>query len=94
MTGQTRSLDQQTTILGNIQDAPVFRNSGEFSLHIETLAFEKRITHMEAIIDFCERHQLEPIDVAGKLNKGLKDKIAEDARNLNYLPKKTQLEEI
>ena len=47
---------------------------------------------MEAVLYFCQQHMLEPKDIASKINKGLKEKIGQNARDLNYLPKQAQLD--
>lgn len=73
-------------------DLPAFKTSNEFSLHIEKRATEKRMTHMEAVLEFCSEHFLEPADIASKVNKSLKEKIEQDFRDLNYLPKQAQLD--
>ena len=73
-------------------DLPVFKSSNEFSLHIEHVALEKRLTHLEAVLQFCSQHTIDPDDIASKINKSLKDKIEQDFRDLNYLPKKAQLD--
>jgi len=62
-----------------------------FSLEIEKIAFGKRCTHLEAISIYCEQIGIEPVSVAKLLTKSLKDKIAANARNLNYLPKAAKL---
>lgn len=69
-----------------------FKTANQFSIHIERLASEKRMSHLDAILTFCEQHALEPSDVATKINKGLKEKIEQDFRELNYLPKQAQLD--
>ena len=73
-------------------DLPVFKSSNEFSLHIEKLAIEKRISHLDAVLLFCSHHMIDPDEIASKVNKSLKEKIEHDFRELNYLPKKAQLE--
>lgn len=75
-----------------MQEAPVFKTATEFSMHIERVATEKRITHLEAIINFCEQHMLEPDEVSSKVTKSLKEKLENDFRKLNYLPKQAQLD--
>lgn len=84
--------EQQITTWETVREIPAFKSANEFSLHIEKLAVEKRITHMEAVLTFCEMYMLEPSDVASKINKSLKEKIAQDFRDLNYLPKQAQLD--
>lgn len=73
-------------------DTPTFKTANEFSMHIEKLASEMRITHMEAVLSFCEQHLLEPSEISSKINKSLKEKIEHDFRQLNYLPKQAQLD--
>jgi hypothetical protein len=70
----------------------MFKNSNEFSLHIEQLVKEKRISHMDAVLDYCQENSLEPADVSKLINKSLKDKIEMNFRDLNYLPKQAQLD--
>jgi cell division ATPase FtsA len=69
-----------------------FKTANQFSLHIERLAAEKSMTHVDAILAFCEEHTLDPSDVATKINKSLREKIEQDFRELNYLPKQAQLD--
>lgn len=83
---------QPTTIWPIVSDLPTFRSSNEFSLHIEKLAAEKRISHLDAVLLYCEQHMLEPDEIASKINKSLKDKIENNFRDLNFLPKQAQLD--
>ena len=62
-----------------------------FSLEVEKLALEKKITHMEAVLEYCKEHQLEPDSVGRLISKSLKDKIEANARDLNYFPKREKL---
>lgn len=70
----------------------MFKNSNEFSLHIEQMVKEKRISYMDAVLDYCKENYLEPDDVAKLISKSLKDKIEMNFRELNYLPKQAQLD--
>ena len=70
----------------------MFKTSNEFSLHIEQLVKEKRISHMDAVLEYCKENFLEPEDVAKLINKSLKEKIALNMQELNYLPKQAQLD--
>jgi hypothetical protein len=69
-----------------------FKNSNEFSLHIEKMAIAYKISHMDAVLKYCEDNLLEPKDIASKVNKSLKEKIATNMRDLNYLPKQASLD--
>lgn len=70
----------------------MFKNSNEFSLYIEQVVKEKRMSYMDAVLDYCKENYLEPSDVSKLINKSLKDKIEMDFRELNYLPKQAQLD--
>lgn len=75
-----------------INDQPIFKTSNEFSLHIESIVRDKRITHMDAVLEYCKENFLEPEDIARLINKSLKEKIAVNMQDLNYLPKKAKLD--
>jgi len=70
----------------------MFKNSNEFSLYIEQLVKEKRVNHMDAVLEYCKENYLEPEDVKSLINKSLKEKIEMNFRDLNYLPKQAQLD--
>ena len=62
-----------------------------FALIVDELVRTKNLTHMEAIIYYCEQNMLEPESVTKWIDKCLKEKIQLDAEKLNYLPKTSQL---
>ena len=70
----------------------MFKNSNEFSLYIEQLVNLKKMSHMDAVLEYCKENLLEPDDIARLINKSLKDKIEMNFRDLNYLPKQAQLD--
>ena len=58
-----------------------------FSIGVERLAREYDIGYTEAVIAYCDENGIE-MDIAPKLiNKPLRDKLENEARNLNLLPK-------
>ena len=67
------------------------QNSKTFSLEVERLAKEKNITHMEAVIEHCRIQEIEPDTVSRLITKSLKDKIEDNARDLNFLPRQAKL---
>lgn len=73
-------------------ESKLFKTANEFSMHIENLAVEAKISHIDAILQYCEEHMLDPDDIASKVNKSLREKIEQDFIELNYLPKQAQLE--
>ena len=62
-----------------------------FTITIENIAKEKEITHMEAVLWYCDKEGIEPDTVGYLISKGLKQKIEANARELNFLPKQAQL---
>jgi|TARA_B110000977_G_C10661672_1_gene332095 hypothetical protein len=62
-----------------------------FSLEIENIAKEKRISHMEAVLWYCTKQGIEPDTVSSLISKSLKEKIEANARELNFLPRQAQL---
>lgn len=70
----------------------MFKNSNEFSLHIESVVATKKVNYMDAVLEYCKENQVEPEDIAKLINRSLKDKIEMNFRELNYLPKQAQLD--
>lgn len=60
-------------------------NSKKFGLLIEGIVKKKRISYMDAIIDFCERNDVDIATVGPMINKSLKEKIQIEAQKLNML---------
>ena len=75
-----------------LKEKPMFKTSNEFSMHIEEIVRDKRLSYMDAVLEYCKENYLEPADVASLINKSLKDKIEMDFRELNYLPKQAKLD--
>lgn len=75
-----------------MHELPAFKTANEFSLHIEQLAKDKNQTCLEAVLQYCEHHMIDPGDIASKISRSLKVKIEQDFRDLNYLPKQAQLD--
>lgn len=61
-------------------------------MHIEQLSREKRISHMDAVLYYCESNFIEPDEIKGLINKTLRDKIEADMRSINLLPKQASLD--
>jgi KaiC/GvpD/RAD55 family RecA-like ATPase len=70
----------------------MFKTANEFSLHIEKMVRDSKLTYMDAVLEYCKENYLEPEDVSKLINKSLKDKIEMNFRELNYLPKQAQLD--
>lgn len=70
----------------------LFKNAAQFSLFIEQMAAEKRMTHMDAVLKYCEDNFIEPDEIKSLINKTLRDKIEIDMREANLLPKQASLD--
>ena len=68
-------------------------NSKEFSLKIESIVKEKKISHMDAVVWYCNENGLDTSQVSSLISKSLKEKIQLEATNLRMLkiPKCGQL---
>jgi len=60
-------------------------NSKEFSLKIESIVKEKKISHMDAIVWYCDENGLDTSQVSSLISKSLKEKIQVEATNLRML---------
>lgn len=72
---------------------PAFKTANDFSLYIERLAKNQDMSYVEACIAFCEEHMLEPADIVNKVNQSLRQKLEQDFRDLNFLPKLPNLDD-
>lgn len=70
----------------------MFENAKQFSLYIEKVVQEKRITHMDAVLEYCKENYVDPEDISKLINKSLRDKIKVNATELNYFPKQATLD--
>jgi len=64
----------------------------DFSLFIENLANDKRLSRMDAILLYCADNFIDPIDVVPNISKSLKDKIEMEMIEEGKLPKFTTSE--
>jgi len=60
-------------------------NSKEFSLLIEKIVKEKRLSYMDAVIWYCEQNSLDTGTVGSLISKSLKEKIEVEATDLRML---------
>lgn len=68
-----------------------FRSANEFSIFIEEQVKEKKCGYMEAVIAYCDDHDIDPQNVSSLISQSLKDKIRVEAEELNYIKKRAQL---
>ena len=73
----------------NKEFARYFESTSQFSIHIEELARENDMTHLEALVFFCEETGAEYESAASLVSPTLKQKIYEDASKVYAMPKVT-----
>lgn len=66
-----------------------FTNTTEFSIHIENIAKENDMTHLEALTFFCEETGAEYEAAASLISSTLKQKIYDEAVKQYAMPKQT-----
>ena len=59
----------------------------KFSIAIQKTVRQSGISYMDALVDYCNKNQIEPEQIKPLITKSLKEKVEVDARNLNFLPK-------
>ena len=60
----------------------------KFAFIIENMVKDKKISYMDAILEYCKTHEIDPSNTKSMINKTLKEKIAYEAQNLNMLKEK------
>jgi len=60
-------------------------NSKEFSLKIENIVKEKRISYIDAVVWYCEQNEIDTGTVSPLISKSLKEKIQLEAVDLRML---------
>lgn len=66
-----------------------FNTANEFSLHIEKVVSDKKLSYMEAIIAYCDDADIDVESVKSLVNKSLKEKLQCEAEELNYFKRKS-----
>lgn len=62
-----------------------------FAKHIEHAVTAQRMSYMDAVLDFCERHQLEPDMIVPFLTTKIKTGIQHDATRLHLIKQRREL---
>jgi hypothetical protein len=73
-------------------EGKIFKTTNEFALYIESIVAEKNISHMDAVLLYCEQNFIDPEDISSMVNKNLKQKIELNMIEMNLLPKKGTLD--
>ena len=70
-----------------------FLTRAKFTKHIESTVAEKKMPYMDAILQVCEKNDIEIEDIKKFISPIIKNKLEAEAMNLNYLPKKNSLDD-
>ena len=70
-----------------------FLSKSKFSKMIEEAVVQKRLSYMDAILDICDKNDIEPEDVRKFVSPIIKDKLEAEAMSLNLLPKTNSLDD-
>ncbi len=62
-------------------------NSKKFALIIEGIVKDKRMSYMDAVLEYCKENDIDTASVGPLINKALKEKIKEEAEKLNLVEK-------
>lgn len=67
--------------------------SGELNIQseIEKIVKKKSCSYMDAVLQICEKHNIDPSYIAKHLSKPVVEKIKAEAQSLNFLPKSSRL---
>ena len=60
---------------------------------IEEAVVQKKLSYMDAILDICEKNNIEPEDVRKFVSPIIRDKLEAEAMSLNLLPKTNSLDD-
>ena len=69
-----------------------FLTKSKFTKLIENTVSELGIPYMEAVLEVCEKNDIEPEDVKKFISPIIKGKIEAEAMSLNYLPRLNTLD--
>jgi len=61
--------------------------TAKFSQDVEKIAYENKMNYIDAIVHYCETHEIEIESVSKLISKPLKEKLKYDAQKLNYIKK-------
>jgi len=74
------------SIIKHMSDAILTPN--KFALIVENIVKDKKISYIDAILEYCKDNEIDPSNTRSMINKTLKEKIAYEAQNLNMLKEK------
>ena len=64
-----------------------FLSKDRFAAEVEALVLRTKMNYIDAIVEYCEQHNIELENVGKLISKPLKEKLRYDAQELNFLKK-------
>ena len=62
-----------------------------FALDIERIVVKDKVNYIDAIVEYCERNELDVLDVVHLISKPLKEKLESNAMELNIVARQATL---
>ena len=62
-----------------------FLTPQKFAMEIEKIVAENELNYIDAILDYCEKNNLEVESITKLISKPLKERLKWDATRLNYM---------
>ena len=72
-------------------DDETFLNKPNFTKMIENKVLDTKQSYMDAVVDLCEKLDIDPIDVKKFVSPIIQSKIEAEAMTLNLIPKQNTL---
>ena len=72
-------------------DDDTFLNKPNFTKMIENKVLETKQSYMDAVVDLCEKLDIDPIDVKKFISPVIQGKIEAEAMMLNLIPRQNTL---
>jgi UDP-glucose 6-dehydrogenase len=69
-----------------------FLNRAEFTKLVEKAVRDNNMSYMDAMLDICDKNNIDPEDVKKFVGAPLQSKLEVEAMELNLLPKKAVLD--
>ena len=80
------TISNECSIIKHMSDTILTPN--KFALIVENMVKDKKISYIDAILEYCKDNEIDPANTRSMINKTLKEKIAYEAQNLNMLKEK------
>jgi len=73
-------------------DDKTFLNKPNFTKMVETTVLDTKQSYMDAVVDLCEKLDIDPIDVKKFISPVIQGKIEAEAMTLNLIPRQNTLQ--